>query len=175
MTRSIAALLIILVGFLGCATDSDKTTTSERTTVILGTCTWEVESNNNREPSDSADFWWEHATETERYLVPKYGAKVAVITEEDFDKIDASFIEAQNLSEEKISASDENGVLNPGAIVAFKTAEGNPGVLQVVGYRGLHDFSFPEVAYLPEEFRDLALNSPNIERYHLIVKWRLCK
>ena len=141
-------------------------------TVILGTWSWDAESNKQG-LFDETDFFWRQVTEKERYLEPVNGAKAKLISDSDFDKIDPDFIKRQNLSEERISGSNQGGRLSPGAIVMFKTAEGNLGKLQIEKYRALHDFSFPEAKYLSEDWKSFALGKPNNETYHLQVRWQL--
>jgi len=146
---------------------------SYTTTIILGTFTWDVESNTQGESSVS-DFWWNQATETERYLTVMNGSKWKLISNRNFDEIDSASIQAQVMDQTPLSGSDNNAVLNPGTIVVFRTAEGNFGKMQVEGYRALQDFSIPEAdAYLDNEWRDMVLNRPNREKYHLQVKWQL--
>jgi hypothetical protein len=99
------------------------------------------------------------------------GAKMRLISNRDFNEIDEAFIRAQDLSQAYINGSDENGELPPGAIVVFRTAEGNFGKLQVEKYRALHDFSFPEAANLRDSWREMVLKKPDQEKYHLQVKW----
>jgi hypothetical protein len=135
-------------------------------TVILGTWLWDVESNTMGK-SEVSDFRWSQATATERYLAPVNGAKWKMISNRDFDEIDYAFIRAQNLNQADLSGSDKNGVLTPGAIIVFRTAEGNFGKLQIERYRALHDFSFPEAINLKESWRDMALKKPDREKYHL--------
>jgi hypothetical protein len=142
------------------------------TTVILGTWFWDVESNTQGK-SKTADFWWSQTTATERYLIPANGTKLKMIKNLDFDMIDEAFIRPQELYQVRFSGSDKNGVLNPGTILIFRTAEGNFGKLQVEKYRALHDFSFPEAAYLEESWRDMSMKKPDREKYHLQVKWQL--
>jgi hypothetical protein len=90
-----------------------------------------------------------------------------LISNRDFNEIDEAFIRAQDLSQAYINGSDENGELPPGAIVVFRTAEGNFGKLQVEKYRALHDFSFPEAANLRDSWREMVLKKPDQEKYHL--------
>jgi hypothetical protein len=101
------------------------------------------------------------------------GAKMRLISNRDFNEIDEAFIRAQDLSQAYINGADENGELPPGAIVVFRTAEGNFGKLQVEKYRALHDFSFPEAANLRDSWREMVLKKPDQEKYHLQVKWQL--
>jgi hypothetical protein len=143
-----------------------------KTTVILGTCGWDVESGNKASSIDTMDFWWVPG-DTERYLVPTNGAQAKLVSGADFGKITPGFIEQQSLSPEKISGSNNGGVLTPGAIVVFKTRKGNLGKFQVEKYRAMHDFSFPEAAQIPERAKSFLLKKPNIEKYHLQVRWQL--
>ena len=173
MTRMmIIAILGLALGLSGCATLQREEVSAYKSTVLLGTWTWDVESDEQGR-GDATDFWWQQATDTERYLVPKNGAKAKLVRRSDFDKIDPAFIKGQDLSIERISGSDEGGFLTPGAVVVFRTAEGNLGKLQVEKYRALHDFSFPEAAYLSERWKNFALKKPNKEMYHLQVRWQL--
>ncbi len=141
-------------------------------TVLLGTYYWDVESDKQGDVH-AADFFWEQVTDTERYLVPMSGAKARLVPHGDFDKIDPVFIKGAGLSSEKISGSDRGRDLVPGAVVVFRTAEGNLGKLKVEKYRALHDFSFPEAAHLSEDWRTSVLGQPDQEMYHLQVRWRL--
>lgn len=163
----IVAILTSLV-VSGCASKQVASKQSYKTTTILGTWTWDVESNRLGDRSD-ADFWWEQVTDTDRYLVPLNGAKTAIVEGQTFERIDAAYVRRVALSQEKIAG----GVLKPGAIVVFRTAKGRLGKLQVVGYEALHDFDFPEAAYLPEDWKRYALSKPNTLVYHLQVRWTL--
>jgi hypothetical protein len=142
------------------------------TTVILGTWFWDVESNTQGK-SKTADFWWSQTTAIERYLIPVNETKVKMITNQAFDDIDEAFIRTQELYQVRFSGSDKNGVLNPGTILIFRTAEGNFGKMQVERYRSNHDFSFPEAVNLDDSWREMVLKRPNREKYHLQVKWQL--
>ncbi|MHC4242477.1 MAG: GLUG motif-containing protein [Planctomycetota bacterium] len=141
-------------------------------TTILGTWTWDVEADTLGR-SETVDFWWEHVNETERYLVPINGAQAAVVSERSFDEVDLEFVNSLILSGQGLSGSDVGSVLNPGAVIAFQTSEGNKGKLRIEGYRALHDFSFPEASYLDEGLKSYLLTRPNREKYHLHVKWCL--
>lgn len=141
-------------------------------TTILGTWSWNVETNSLG-TSSSADFWWEQVTETERYLVTINGTMAAIVSGRSYDEIDLAFVNSLILSNQSLSGSDVGSILNPGVIIAFKTSEGNKGKLRIEGYRSLHDFSFPEASYLSESWKSFALTKPNVEKYHLHVKWHL--
>jgi len=49
----------------------------------------------------------------------------------------------------------------------FPYGGGWGGKLQVLGYKPLHDFDFPEAASLTEAWKQFALSQPNIPLYHL--------
>ena len=187
MARTIStAILGAAICLSGCATRRERKVSAQkqevpaqkenvsayRRTVLLGTRAWDAESDK-QDSRDTADFWWEHATDIERYLVPRNGSRAKLVSHADFDRIGPSFIDRQDLSRAKISGSDHGGLLRPGSVVVFRTAEGNWGKLQVERYRALHDFSFPEAAYLSEKTKRFFLTKPNREVYHLQVRWQL--
>src|SRR5439155_7035723 len=58
-----------------------------------------------------------------------------------------------------ISGADNFGALKPGTVVVFKTAEGHYGKLQVIRYRSIDDFPFPDVTQLARPWRDLVLGT----------------
>ena len=175
MLLSLAAVIALtgsIVVWKDAAAAEKSTAPVYNSTVILGTFYWDVESNKQEE-SNVADFWWRQRTAAERYLVAVNGTKMKLISNRDFDEIDEAFIQAQDLSQAYINGSDENGELPLGAIVVFRTAEGNFGKLRVEKYRALHDFSFSEADNLWESWREMALKEPDQEKYHLQVKWQL--
>src|SRR5439155_15807119 len=100
-----------------------------------------------------SDFWWEQVDETHRYLVPQNGATARLVRGINFDHIDESFIKRQDLFPGMISGADNFGALKPGTVVVFKTAEGHYGKLQVIRYRPVDDFAFPEATHLSQRGR----------------------
>ena len=173
MTRIVFSVVMgMLILFTGSAKKQVYSKEAYTTTVILGTWRWDVETNKQGS-SDIADFWWEQITDKERCLVPVNGAKAKLIPNVDFNTIDPAFIDKQTLSTDKISGADEGGVLVPGAVVVFRTVEGNLGKIQIERYRALHDFTFQEAEYLSEQWKSFVLKKPNREKYHLQVKWKL--
>jgi hypothetical protein len=165
----IAAIITSLI-VSGCTPGQGDAKQGYKDTTIPGTWAWDVESNR---PADrqEADFWWEQVSATERYLVPLNGAKATIVQGQDFERIDAGYIRKIALSQEKLRGD----ALKPGVIVAFRTAEGGVGKLQVLGYKPLHDFDFPEAASLTEAWKQFALSQPNMPLYHLQVRWTLFK
>jgi hypothetical protein len=173
MARPVFNMIVVMsILTAGCAKDQEDETKVYNTTVILGTWHWDVDSNKQGS-SDTADFWWEQVNDTERYLVPENGAEARLIPNGNYDTIEPDFIDNQTLSTDKISGTNERGVLVPGAVVVFRTAEGNLGKMQVERYRALHDFSFKEAEYLTQRWREFVLKKPNKELYHLQVRWKL--
>lgn len=136
-----------------------------RDTVLLSTYKWDIESNQLR-GTPNCDFWWQFASPTESYLVPVNGAKAAIVEAETFELVDAVGVRNIALSETKLPQKS----LRPGTIVAFVTAEGGAGKLQVLGYKSSHDFNFPEAANLSESRRAWALGGTNIVECHLQVR-----
>lgn len=150
--------------------------------MLLGAHTWDVESHGSNDRSARADFLWQHISPTERYLVPINGTRAALVTNGDFEAIGAAFVRAYPMSDgaekisgarattTKFSGSDTGSVLQPGAILVFRTAEGNYGKLVVEGYRSLHDFSFPEAASLKQDWKDFVLKKSDTAHYHMQVR-----
>jgi hypothetical protein len=166
--RSLAVLGgLIVVSCAGCS----KTTDSKeyKTTTLPGTAAWSVASNHLGPKGPKVDFWWEIVSLTEKYLVPQNGASAAVVDRGDFDRIDSAFLTSAKLSSNKISGD----ILKPGCVLVFKTSDGKSGKLQVIGYKALHDLSFPEAADLPEQTKTFILSQPDVPLYHLQVKWTL--
>lgn len=161
----------ILSGLSGCATLQEVAEYNR--TVVLGTYAWDIESNDQGGFSDRSDFWWEQVSDTERFLTPMNATRAKLVRNINFDRINPAFIGEQHLTVEKISGADEGGLLTPGAVVVFRTTEGNLGKLQVEKYRAIHDFEFPEAANLTEKWRRYVLGLPNREMYHLQVRWHV--
>lgn len=146
---------------------------SYTTTVLLGTCTWDVESNVQK-GTKGVDFKWEGPGKNERWLAPYNGSAAKSISGKEFDSIDETFVAKQELDPSGIWGTDGTGTLGPGAVIVFRTAEGNFGKLKIDRYWPLHDFSFPEAEkYLDDSLKEYLLSKPNFETYHLQVTWKL--
>ncbi len=170
------AVLIVLGGVLpGCKRATPAVPWVSGTTVIPGTFGWDAETNSivNRLQVPVADFWWETVSEKERYLTPMHGAAAAVVKGKTYEQIDAAFVDRQRMRTKKIDAGGTAGVLDPGTIIVFRTADGTLGKLQVVGYRRLHDLSFPQASVYPDSSKGVIAQRADIERYHLEVRWQL--
>ena len=141
-------------------------------TVLLGTWTWDVESDSQGNNSQ-VDIWWEQETGTARYLTPKNGAQLALLRGADYDSIGLKELQRARYSGERLSGSDSEGVLRPGTVVAMKTAEGNYAKLKVLGYRSNHDVSFKEAAIKGDAWKSRVLSRPERPNYHLEVAWSL--
>jgi hypothetical protein len=138
-------------------------------TVILGTWTWDIETNKQLGIEKGADVKWQQATAKEQFLVPLNGAGLVVLDKKAFDKITREDLEALKYSDKKLA----NDSLAPGTVVALRTRDGNFAKLKVVKYRELHDFSFPEAKLLDEKMREFLLKHPNEKNYHIEVEWVL--
>ena len=166
------------------------------TAVLPGTWTWDVDSNSFGGDGQS-DFWWEQVYETNRYLVPQNGAVAAVVSGRRFEAVDERFTRQQHLSSARISGSDRAADLSPGTVVVFRTSQGRYGKLQVIRYRAIDDFRFPEASHLSPPWRDFATTKFKLKppggnrmqeivfqvkrffrrdfprRYHLEIRWQL--
>ena len=167
--------VLLLMICVGCVTSSDKIEVGHRTAIILGTFSWDAESNQ-LVPRDDADFAWIHMNNTERTLTPLNGARAAVVKGRDFHAIDLEFVRTHELSPGSINGSDHEGILQPGAVIIFETVEGNYGKFKVSGYRGLHDLSFselkalaPDISISAAEWDDLIRDAPKIRQYHMEI------
>jgi hypothetical protein len=139
-------------------------------TVVLGTWTWKIEGDKLG-GNDRADFWWEQVTDTKRQLVPHGGAGWAILRGKPFEKITRQDLAKIDYSTAKLPGA----LLVPQTVVAVRTADAKFAKMQVVRYRDLHDFSFPEARHLKAEWIRFALQRPNIKDYHLEVSWVLYK
>ena len=139
---------------------------------IPGTYTWDVDADRLVN-DDQADFFWQHASGTERFLAPTNGAKAAVVRDAKFADVAVETAGKLDLTGTRLDASDKGSILQPGTVVVFRTNEGRLGVLQVVRYRALHDLSFPEAKQIPTPVRKMIRKQPNRPKYHLAVRWRL--
>ncbi len=167
------SMVVAAVVLAGCKrTDVGPAVGSSGTAIIPGTLSWDAETNAI-DANEPADFRWEQATPTERYLVPINGTKAAIVKHRTYEQVDGLFLKRWHMPQERISACDTDSVLAPGAVVAFRTAQGTLGKLQVVGYRPLHDVSFPGAEALPEGWADRVAGRPDIEQYHLEIEWTL--
>ena len=104
-----------------------------KTKILKGTWAWDIDADAD-EPGESMDIWWEHVNEHERYLVPTYGSGLAVIKDKKFEDIDLSYLEQIELGGDRISASDENPVIDVGTILAVRTTQGNLAKMEVTGF-----------------------------------------
>jgi hypothetical protein len=172
---TLTVLIAVAVGVRGCGTRTSAIPWVSGTTILPGNFGWDAETNGIVDPLgvSVADFWWEMVSEKERYLTPAQGAAAALVKGKPYEQIDAAFVNRQRLRTRKIDAGDKAGVLEPGTIVVFRTADGALGKLQVVGYRRLHDLSFPQATAYRDTWKTAVSQRPDVERYHLEIKWQL--
>lgn len=143
---------------------------SRNRTVILGTGTWDMESNRQRVCNDECDIWWKLVDDRVQYLVPQNGASLARINNTDFNRIDIKFLRGLSYKSDHIPSS----LLAPGAIVGIRTNNGNFGKIMIVSYRDLHDLNFADAEWLTSRSRSYILNDePNRSNAHLEVDWVL--
>jgi len=176
LAQTSLAVLLVLGGVLpGCKRAAPAVPWASGTTIIPGSCGWDVETDSIVDPTQvpAADFWWEMVSESQRYLTPTHDAVAAVVKGKTYEQIDAAFVAGRRLREGRIDGSDKTGVLDPGTIIVFRTPDGTLGKLQIVGYRALHDLSFPEARAYPDRSKSTIAQHRDIERGHIEVKWQL--
>ncbi|MCL5281272.1 MAG: hypothetical protein M1376_15335 [Planctomycetes bacterium] len=171
---SLAVLIGVAVGLRGCSTQTAAVPWVSGTTIIPGTFGWDAETNSIVDPLRVAvaDFWWEMVSEKERYLTAMHDAAAALVRGKSYEQIDAAYVSRRRLQTTKIDAGDKAGVLDPGTIVVFRTADGTLGKLQIVGYRRLHDLSFPQAGAYLDTSKTAISQHADIERGHLEIKWQ---
>jgi hypothetical protein len=138
-------------------------------TVIPGTWTWNIETNKlgaNNKP----DLWWCQHQGKERSLETKNGAAMAIVPIA-FEKVDLACLKSVKFDKQKISASDNNNQLQPGTVLAVRTANGNYAKLRVVRYYRMHDFSFPGSSVLNEQWKKFVLSLPDQDFYNIEFEW----
>jgi len=86
--------------------------------------TWSCDLDRGKETMTGADFFWEQATRTVRYLTPRNGAKFRVLGKRDFNTITESYLKRVRYSTAKIIASTTRNSLPRGTVVACLTNEG---------------------------------------------------
>ena len=142
-----------------------------KTVVMPGSHYWDID-NERFGKSDTADFIWSFDTKNSGCFRTVNSAKMAMVKNFSFDKINLQIVCAQNLIEGRIYTV-RNGHIQQGTVIAFQTAEGKYGKLEILGFRSSRDFAFKEAANLPEKWRKFVLKKPEIKGYHLEVKWCL--
>jgi len=172
---ALAVLIAAAVGLRGCSTQAPAMPWASGTTVIPGAFGWDAETDSIVDPLSVpvADLWWEMVSENKRYLTPTHGVVAAVVKGKTYEQIDAAFVDRQWMHAKKIDAGDKVDMLGPGTVIVFRTADGTLGKLQVIGYRRLHDLSFPQAAAYPDAKKAVIAQCPDIERGHLEIKWQL--
>lgn len=143
-------------------------------TIILGTSTWDIETDQLVDNNPSmCDLWWQHKSNTERYLRAENGAKIAVVRNRQFEDIDLNYLQTLDLFGSQVSGGDEGGNLLPGAIVVIRTAEHNFAKLRVVRYFSSHDFTFNGAQFLSFQWKEFSKGKPVVQNYHMEVDWML--
>ncbi len=172
---SLMVLIGLGVALRGCSRQTPAVPWVSGTTIIPWTFGWDAETNSIVDPLrvPVADFWWEMVSEKERYLTPTHGAAAALVKGKSYEQIDAAFVSRRRMQTRKIDAGDKAGMLDPGAIIVFRTADGTLGKLQIVGYRRLRDLSFPQASAYLDTWKAATSQRPDIERGHLEIKWQL--
>ena len=104
------------------------------TTVIPANASWDAVSDST-DDGTQADLHWQQVSPAERYLAPVNGARAAVVKHRSYEQVDGVFLRRWHMPKESMPAGDADGMLAPGTVVAFRTAEGTLGKLEVIGFR----------------------------------------
>jgi hypothetical protein len=131
----VAAVALALLAS-SCTRTQQEPSVSVQEKLLKGTWTWDLDSNTDGTP-DSADVWWEHVDDQQRYLVPKNGAQLAILKEKAFGNLSLPEIRTAAFMSGRISASDANPVLDAGTVLAVRTSEGNYAKIEVIGFEPL--------------------------------------
>ncbi|HEX7778295.1 MAG TPA: hypothetical protein VF424_03595, partial [Vicinamibacterales bacterium] len=137
-------------------------------TVILGTYSWDVETDSQRGPTRN-DVWWQQVRAGVQFLTPQAGAGFAIVTDIPFDALGQAELSKLRYLPDRLA----NTSLLPGTVFGLRTSEGNFARVKVIGYRDSHDFSFDSAQIVPEDRRAWGLKRPNIKNYHLELSWVL--
>jgi uncharacterized RDD family membrane protein YckC len=142
------------------------------TVVIPGTWMWDAE-HNAVGSLGGVDLWWQQRSPTERFLSPRQGAAIAPVQGAKYEALDAAALARLAYTSEPISGSDTGSQLEPGAVVALRTGEGNLVKLKVVRYRNSHDVAFPGSEVLSAAAKETAGKRPPIAKYNIELEWTL--
>jgi hypothetical protein len=156
---SVVAAAVVLTGCK--RKHAGPTAWKSGTTIIPGTFSWNAETDSIGE-DPQADLRWEQVSPAERYLAPINGAEAAIVKHRGYEQIDGSYLQRWHMPKERISACDTDGVLAPGAVIAFRTAEGTLGKLKIVGFRS------PDA-----QGGDEPAGAARVEQRHLEIAWTL--
>jgi hypothetical protein len=98
---------------------------------IRGTFMFDFERGAEAGPV-SADVWWEQVDSTRRFLVPRNGAGLAVLSGVSFENASRAVLAAQRYSEQRLDGSDgPSNELTPGSAVAIRTRGGHLARMRV--------------------------------------------
>ena len=162
--HKVAALTVVVtaITLAGCKREpAAPAVWKSGTTVIPAAFSWDAESDAVADGADG-DLRWEHVGPTERYLVPVNGTEAAVVKYRGYEQVDGTFLERWHMPKDRMPAGDAEGVLAPGAVVAFRTAQGALGKLKIVG------FSSPDA-----QGGDEPAGATRAEHCHLEIAWTL--
>lgn len=140
------------------------------TLILPGTFMWDTKNNA---VGGSGDLWWQHKSDTERQLTPQFGAAIAVAGKDAFDKLDAQEMAKLEFSTAPLAGNDGLTALDPGAVLALRTADGKLMKLKVLGYRDSHDTAFSGSQVLTENWKQQVKGKPKIDRYHIGLQWEI--
>lgn len=119
---------------------SVRGTVSSGTDVIQGTYTYDFDAGRGGEPGAEApdgtdDVWWEIVDrEGTRYLVPRNGARIALVGDANFADVEPETLASYDYGTERISGSDGDNDLTAGTVFAVRTNQGNYAKVEVTSH-----------------------------------------
>jgi len=144
----------------------------EYKTVLLGTYSWDVDTNSLGVDDGSDDIQLGHDDSTHFRIYATDKSVFAQAKNISYADIDKDYVKNAKLSLATLNQDD----LVVGAIVVFKTNSEHYGKFIIEGFSSSHDFDSPEgQKYLRESWKEYSLKKPAIERYNMHLKWMLFK
>lgn len=145
---------------------------TEDTVIILGTYTWDVDSNKLG-VSQGKEFYWSIEDDISRELSVGSGAKQVIIKNKAYDEIDGDYLQTLTYTELSLKSGRVEEI-PVGSIIGFITTEGRYGKLIIEGYKDSHDFSFKEAyEYYDDGYKEYMLSREKQAKYHLVIRYKL--
>lgn len=122
---------------------------SSGTAVIKGTWTFDLETGTPGHGPDR-DLWWEQVDDVTRRLRPQNGALIAALGHVDFVDLTPEDLRRAPLGTAPANGSRTAGnQLDPGSVIAVRTAAGNLAKLEVLSYG--YDLGVRWATYLDDQ------------------------
>ena len=144
----------------------------EGVTVLLGTYEWDVD-RDRLESTHAADLWLEHVDAGTRHLVPRNGARIALLGRTNCQAVTPERLARARFRHTPLVDRNDHPLLHPGSVIAMYTNSRKLAKLCIRGFRNSHDLHFKEARLLSREWIIMTKQRPIIDRYHLVVSWTI--